>query len=118
MRGRGIATINFAVHRYLRASSSLAGSSGRVSSTIVDFSGGSSIVKDDRDGAYGHNFKNMKSDRKLFGIAAGAFSASFAFSSMSAALAKERVVPERMPEEVILYQYEACPFCNKVKGEE
>ncbi|KAG6558185.1 hypothetical protein Mapa_000366 [Marchantia paleacea] len=116
MRGRGIATINFAVHRYIRASSSLAGSSGRVSSTIVDLSGGSSIVKDDRDGAYGRKFKNMKSDRKLFGIAAGAFSASFAFSSMSAALAKERVVSDRMPEEVVLYQYEACPFCNKVKA--
>lgn len=24
--------------------------------------------------------------------------------------------PEYMPKEVVLYQYEACPFCNKVKG--
>lgn len=24
--------------------------------------------------------------------------------------------PEKMPKEVVLYQYEACPFCNKVKG--
>ncbi|KAL8110249.1 uncharacterized protein LOC141671763 [Apium graveolens] len=24
--------------------------------------------------------------------------------------------PEKMPKEVVLYQYEACPFCNKVKA--
>lgn len=30
--------------------------------------------------------------------------------------AKEPPPPEVVPKEVVLYQYEACPFCNKVKG--
>lgn len=30
--------------------------------------------------------------------------------------AKEMPPPELVPKEVVLYQYEACPFCNKVKG--
>lgn len=30
--------------------------------------------------------------------------------------AKEMIKPELVPKEVVLYQYEACPFCNKVKG--
>ncbi|KAE8676144.1 translocon at the outer membrane of chloroplasts 64-like [Hibiscus syriacus] len=30
--------------------------------------------------------------------------------------AKERPPVEIMPKEVVLYQYEACPFCNKVKA--
>ncbi|KAL2631002.1 hypothetical protein R1flu_015688 [Riccia fluitans] len=118
MRGRGIAILNSAVHRYVRATSSLVGSSGSVSSAIVEFSGVSSTARDERDrGAYERNFRSMKLDRGLVGIAAaGAFSASVAFSSISAALAKERVVADRMPKEVVLYQYEACPFCNKVKA--
>lgn len=32
-------------------------------------------------------------------------------------LAKERPPSDALPSEVVLYQYEACPFCNKVKGE-
>jgi microsomal prostaglandin-E synthase 2 len=31
--------------------------------------------------------------------------------------AKEPPPSELVPKEVVLYQYEACPFCNKVKGE-
>jgi microsomal prostaglandin-E synthase 2 len=31
-------------------------------------------------------------------------------------LAKEPPRAELVPKEVVLYQYEACPFCNKVKG--
>lgn len=31
-------------------------------------------------------------------------------------LAKEPPPPEALPREVVLYQFEACPFCNKVKG--
>ncbi|QCD92298.1 prostaglandin-E synthase [Vigna unguiculata] len=31
-------------------------------------------------------------------------------------LAKERPPPEALPRDVVLYQYEACPFCNKVKA--
>lgn len=45
---------------------------------------------------------------------AGALSFSFALST--AAEAKEPPSPEFLPEDVVLYQYEACPFCNKVKA--
>ncbi|KAH9306602.1 hypothetical protein KI387_011006 [Taxus chinensis] len=49
--------------------------------------------------------------------AAGAISFSFAASSsFSTAVAKERPPPEFIPKELVLYQYEACPFCNKVKA--
>ncbi|KAI3793593.1 hypothetical protein L1987_36213 [Smallanthus sonchifolius] len=32
------------------------------------------------------------------------------------AYAKEAVKPDLAPKDVVLYQYEACPFCNKVKA--
>jgi microsomal prostaglandin-E synthase 2 len=32
------------------------------------------------------------------------------------ALAKEPPPSHALPNDVVLYQYEACPFCNKVKG--
>lgn len=32
------------------------------------------------------------------------------------AYAKEPPRPEFVPKDVVLYQYDACPFCNKVKG--
>ena len=51
-------------------------------------------------------------------IAAGAISISFAASTYSSvAAAKEMPRADLIPKEVVLYQYEACPFCNKVKGE-
>ncbi|KAL5995693.1 hypothetical protein ACLOJK_041809 [Asimina triloba] len=55
---------------------------------------------------------------KPFSLAlAGAFSFSFAASSFStAAIAKEPPSPDHLPRDVVLYQYEACPFCNKVKA--
>jgi hypothetical protein len=47
-------------------------------------------------------------------IAAGAF--PFAVAAYSGvAVAKEKA-PLSLTGEVVLYQYEACPFCNKVKG--
>lgn len=49
-------------------------------------------------------------------IAAGAFSLSFAASTVSIAFGKERVADRFAPKDVVLYQYDACPFCNKVKG--
>jgi hypothetical protein len=50
-------------------------------------------------------------------IAAGAISISFAASSYSSvAAAKEMPRADLIPKDVVLYQYEACPFCNKVKG--
>lgn len=48
------------------------------------------------------------------GIIAGA---GFATYLEEQVYAKEMPLsPEKMPKEVVLYQYEACPFCNKVKG--
>lgn len=44
----------------------------------------------------------------------GALSFSAAFAAV--AEAKERPLPEYVPKDVVLYQYEACPFCNKVKA--
>lgn len=32
------------------------------------------------------------------------------------AYAKEVIKPDLVPKDVVLYQYEACPFCNKVKA--
>jgi hypothetical protein len=55
-------------------------------------------------------------NRSMTFVAAGAFSMSFAASMMSVASAKERVDDKYAPREVVLYQYDACPFCNKVKG--
>lgn len=49
-------------------------------------------------------------------IAAGALSLSFAVSNYSVAVAKDRPASELIPKDVVLYQYEACPFCNKVKA--
>ncbi|XP_057459993.1 uncharacterized protein LOC130750411 [Actinidia eriantha] len=39
-----------------------------------------------------------------------------AAASFQEASAKERPPQELIPKEVVLYQYEACPFCNKVKA--
>lgn len=41
---------------------------------------------------------------------------SFSMTLVTVAEAKEPPSPERIPKDVVLYQYEACPFCNKVKG--
>ncbi|KAL4205187.1 hypothetical protein AMTRI_Chr01g113300 [Amborella trichopoda] len=52
-------------------------------------------------------------------IAAGAlsFSLSFAVSSLSTVAARELPpYSENFPKELVLYQYAACPFCNKVKA--
>eukprot|EP00252_Welwitschia_mirabilis_P013374 TRINITY_DN29455_c0_g1_i1.p1 TRINITY_DN29455_c0_g1~~TRINITY_DN29455_c0_g1_i1.p1 ORF type:complete len:335 (-),score=61.71 TRINITY_DN29455_c0_g1_i1:477-1481(-) len=49
-------------------------------------------------------------------VAAGAISFSFAASSFCTAVAKERPPSDLIPKEIVLYQYEACPFCNKVKA--
>jgi microsomal prostaglandin-E synthase 2 len=43
-------------------------------------------------------------------------SAAAAASLSQEVLAKEPPPAELVPKEVVLYQYEACPFCNKVKG--
>lgn len=39
------------------------------------------------------------------------------FSAAATSLAKESSRPDNFsPKDVVLYQYEACPFCNKVRG--
>ncbi|KAK6925298.1 Glutathione S-transferase, N-terminal [Dillenia turbinata] len=59
---------------------------------------------------------------KGFGYRAASLGIAGAFSSLAAASlvdevhAKEPPPPQLIPEEVVLYQYEACPFCNKVKA--
>ncbi|OAY63384.1 Prostaglandin E synthase 2 [Ananas comosus] len=45
---------------------------------------------------------------------AGALSLSLTL--VTAAEAKEPPPPELVPKDVVLYQYEACPFCNKVRA--
>lgn len=49
---------------------------------------------------------------------AGAIASVAAVASLSAqgVYAKEPLPADLVPKEVVLYQYEACPFCNKVKG--
>jgi hypothetical protein len=50
---------------------------------------------------------------------AGAVSFSLTFATVAAAeaKAKERPPTDLLPQSVVLYQYQACPFCNKVRGE-
>lgn len=57
------------------------------------------------------------SGRKLaFGVAGTLASMAVATSLAQEVHAKEPPPAELVPKEVVLYQYEACPFCNKVKG--
>lgn len=46
----------------------------------------------------------------------GALSVAGAASLLQEAYAKEPLSADRVPKDVVLYQYEACPFCNKVKA--
>ncbi|CAL5362670.1 prostaglandin E synthase 2-like isoform X1 [Camellia sinensis] len=50
------------------------------------------------------------------GLAGALVTVAGATSLFQEAYAKERPPPELVPKEVVLYQYEACPFCNKVKA--
>ncbi|CAO2203793.1 unnamed protein product [Urochloa humidicola] len=49
---------------------------------------------------------------------AGAVSFSLTFATVAAAeaKAKERPPTDLLPQNVVLYQYQACPFCNKVRA--
>lgn len=52
-----------------------------------------------------------------FGLAGALFAVAGAASFFQEeAYAKGLTPPGLVPKEVVLYQYEACPFCNKVKG--
>ncbi|XXG40363.1 hypothetical protein AAC387_Pa01g1099 [Persea americana] len=63
--------------------------------------------------SYAHH-QSSSSPRPISLALAGALSFSVAIST--AALAKEPPSPDLLPRNVVLYQYEACPFCNKVKA--
>ncbi|KAL3536888.1 hypothetical protein ACH5RR_000254 [Cinchona calisaya] len=52
-----------------------------------------------------------------FAVAGAAFFSVVAASSFAEEVhAKEPLPPNVRPDDVVLYQYEACPFCNKVKA--
>ncbi|KAF8377802.1 hypothetical protein HHK36_031187 [Tetracentron sinense] len=58
-----------------------------------------------------------RSARPVSLAVAGAVSFSLTASLLvQDAYAKEPPSPELVPKDVVLYQYEACPFCNKVKA--
>ncbi|KAF7006207.1 hypothetical protein CFC21_021265 [Triticum aestivum] len=51
------------------------------------------------------------------GIAgAVSFSLTFATVAVAEVQAKERLPTDLLPRNVVLYQYQACPFCNKVRA--
>ncbi|WCJ42078.1 Prostaglandin E synthase 2 [Euphorbia peplus] len=50
------------------------------------------------------------------GVAGALVTVAAATSLSGEVYAKERPPQELVPKEVVLYQYEACPFCNKVKA--
>jgi hypothetical protein len=128
MRGRGVVLLTSALQRYSKASpifspqsasrfSAYASPSPLSSSSISLLAVGTSSAYHSASGTQ-RDLTNGEGRQWIVPLVAGAgaFSASFAYSSMHATLAKERIAADRLPQEVILYQYEACPFCNKVKG--
>ncbi|KAF8398985.1 hypothetical protein HHK36_014850 [Tetracentron sinense] len=70
----------------------------------------------DRSRWFSQNFpaKIGRSTRAASLGVAGAM--SFSVAASSAVYAKEPPSLEFLPKDVVLYQYEACPFCNKVKA--
>ncbi|KAA0058142.1 prostaglandin E synthase 2-like [Cucumis melo var. makuwa] len=50
------------------------------------------------------------------GVVGAVASIAAAVSMSQEVYAEERLRQELIPKEVVLYQYEACPFCNKVKA--
>ncbi|KAF0930862.1 hypothetical protein E2562_035960 [Oryza meyeriana var. granulata] len=62
--------------------------------------------------------KASSSSRAMPAGIAGAVSFSLTFATMAAveAKAKERPPLDLLPQNVVLYQYQACPFCNKVRA--
>lgn len=66
-------------------------------------------------------FSCNKLEDQSSSAAARALAGTVLFSVAATALtedvhAKEPINPKFRPNDVVLYQYEACPFCNKVKG--
>lgn len=68
-----------------------------------------------------HAIANHSSGHWTRSAAANAVAGTMMFSVAASTLAEEvhaKEAPSKKfnPKEVVLYQYEACPFCNKVKG--
>ncbi|RAL47397.1 hypothetical protein DM860_013362 [Cuscuta australis] len=68
-----------------------------------------------------HIFSNNKHDDQSYRPSANVVSGTVLFSVAASTLAKEAhakepIPPNFRPNDVVLYQYEACPFCNKVKA--
>lgn len=62
---------------------------------------------------------NGVAGEKASRAATHAFVGTMLFSTAATAVVEEVHAKESVnfrPKEVVLYQYEACPFCNKVKG--
>ena len=117
MRERGLAVVRTAAQRYGRALSAADPSTKAWIETdcrSLTTQAGSNVTLGEHSKR--EETKALWNSNRVTWVAAGAFSLSFAASTMSVSFAKERVVEKFSPREVVLYQYDACPFCNKVKG--
>lgn len=66
---------------------------------------------------FNFNFNLFSKSVASFAVSGALTSAAVASLFLSDnAQAKEHIPSQFLPKEVVLYQYEACPFCNKVKG--
>lgn len=63
------------------------------------------------------SFSGGPAGKLAIGVAGTLASVAVASSLTQEVYAKEPPPAELVPKDVVLYQYEACPFCNKVKGE-
>lgn len=63
-----------------------------------------------------NSFSNGSARAVSLGVTGALASVVVAASFSQAVYAKEPPAGELVPKDVVLYQYEACPFCNKVKG--
>ncbi|GAB4845310.1 hypothetical protein Ancab_038719 [Ancistrocladus abbreviatus] len=63
-----------------------------------------------------HFFPSSSRGAASLGVAGALASAACASMLLEEVYAKEQLPPELVPKDVVLYQYEACPFCNKVKA--
>ena len=61
-------------------------------------------------------FSGSSAQGATLGVAGGLITVVATTSFYQEVYAKEPPPAEVVPKEVVLYQYEACPFCNKVKG--
>lgn len=63
-----------------------------------------------------NSFSSGSARSVSLGVAGALATVATAASISQTLYAKEQLPPEVVPKEVVLYQYEACPFCNKVKA--